>query len=417
MYLPLRLALELGREIRCARWPSSRPPGRRCTRSTGPGIRSGGGSTSVSCVIDEPDAPAIRHVYNVRLARAGSAIGHGCTEPDLIVVVDDGHAVPGPDGVAESIAAATGAPVLLAVLTPGRSMTRRDGALHCRSRWPARRSAATDPTRWPGCSPTCPRSNLEADIAERESAIQAGRGALRRIVADRVPAGPATTRRCSTRCWPETARRLAHAVGAVTELVLAERGPDIVLASLARAGTPIGILMRRWARQLHGLDLPHYAVSIVRARGIDRVALEYLAAHHDPASVVFVDGWTGKGAIAKELTAALSRGRGGRRAGVLRRSGGAGRPRPQRAHLRHPGRLPDRLGLPELDGVRPGVPDRAEPEVPAARATFTARSSIASSPASDVSGVLLDAVSAQFDGRRAPTCWPEPTRWRRRTGG
>jgi hypothetical protein len=88
--------------------------------------------------------------------------------------------------------------------------------------------------------------------------------------------------------------------------VLAERGQDVVLASLARAGTPIGILMRRWAWQLHGLDLPHYAVSIVRARGIDRIALDYLAAHHDPASVVFVDGWTGKGAIAKELTAALS---------------------------------------------------------------------------------------------------------------
>jgi len=77
------------------------------------------------------------------------------------------------------------------------------------------------------------------------------------------------------------------------------------LASLARAGTPVGILMRRWGQRFHGLDLPHYAVSIVRGRGIDRVALQYLADHHDPASVVFVDGWTGKGAIARELTAAL----------------------------------------------------------------------------------------------------------------
>ena len=57
---------------------------------------------------------------------------------------------------------------------------------------------------------------------------------------------------------------------------------------------------------MHGLDLPHYAVSIVRGRGIDRIAMRYLAAHHDPASVVFVDGWTGKGAIARELTAALT---------------------------------------------------------------------------------------------------------------
>ncbi len=51
--------------------------------------------------------------------------------------------------------------------------------------------------------------------------------------------------------------------------------------------------------------MPHHAVSIVRGRGIDALALRYLATHHDPADVVFVDGWTGKGAIARELTAAL----------------------------------------------------------------------------------------------------------------
>ena len=101
------------------------------------------------------------------------------------------------------------------------------------------------------------------------------------------------------------ADRIAHAVGVVTECVLAQRDGPATLVSLARAGTPIGVLMRRWARHRHGLDLPHYAVSIVRGRGIDTVALRYLAAHHDPASVVFVDGWTGKGAIARELAAAL----------------------------------------------------------------------------------------------------------------
>jgi hypothetical protein len=79
-----------------------------------------------------------------------------------------------------------------------------------------------------------------------------------------------------------------------------------VLVSLARAGTPVGILMRRWARFRHGLDLPHYAVSIVRGRGIDANALRWLAAHHDPSDVVFVDGWTGKGAITRELAEALA---------------------------------------------------------------------------------------------------------------
>jgi hypothetical protein len=91
----------------------------------------------------------------------------------------------------------------------------------------------------------------------------------------------------------------------VTETVLAERSPRPVLVSLARAGTPVGVLMRRWAQFRHGLDLPHYAVSIVRGRGIDATALRWLAAHHDPRDVVFVDGWTGKGAITRELAQAV----------------------------------------------------------------------------------------------------------------
>src|SRR5690606_38877718 len=100
--------------------------------------------------------------------------------------------------------------------------------------------------------------------------------------------------------------RLAHAVGVVTETVLAERSPRPVLVSLARAGTPVGILMRRWAQYRHGLDLPLSAVSIVRGRGIDANALHWLAAHHDPRDVVFVDRWTGKGAITRELARAAS---------------------------------------------------------------------------------------------------------------
>jgi len=44
----------------------------------------------------------------------------------------------------------------------------------------------------------------------------------------------------------------------------------------------------------------------VRGRGVDAVALRYLAAHHDPADVMFVDGWTGKGAIVRELAVAVA---------------------------------------------------------------------------------------------------------------
>lgn len=145
--------------------------------------------------------------------------------------------------------------------------------------------------------------SLEADTATREDRIQ--RGVAHYAESLPIEYQPDETYRALFETvLADTAERLAVAVGAVTELVLTERGSDIVLVSLARAGTPVGILMRRWA-SASGITLPHYAVSIVRDRGIDTVALDYLAQHHDPSSVVFVDGWTGKGAITLELSEAL----------------------------------------------------------------------------------------------------------------
>ena len=147
--------------------------------------------------------------------------------------------------------------------------------------------------------------DLEADVAERERRIQSGEAHY----AETLPIEyqpDAEYRELFEKVLQDSSIRLARAVGTVTDLVLAERGRDVTLVSLARAGTPVGVLMRRWARDVHGLTLPHYAVSIVRDRGIDAVALDYLAQHHDPANVVFVDGWTGKGAIARELSQALA---------------------------------------------------------------------------------------------------------------
>lgn len=148
-------------------------------------------------------------------------------------------------------------------------------------------------------------AELEAPIEEREEAIQAG-GAH---YAESLPVEyqpDADYQALFTTALEASAARLAYAVGLVTEQVLSLRGRSVVLVSLARAGTPIGVLMRRWAQTTHGLGLPHYAVSIVRGRGIDEVALAYLAAHHDPANVIFVDGWTGKGAITRELAASVA---------------------------------------------------------------------------------------------------------------
>jgi hypothetical protein len=144
---------------------------------------------------------------------------------------------------------------------------------------------------------------LEAPVAEREQAIQARRAHYAESLPIEYQPSP-DYQRLFHQALDESADRVAHAVGVVTNLVLAAK-PRPVLVSLARAGTPIGILMRRWAAYAYGLDLPHYTVSIVRGRGIDQVALRWLATHHDPKDVAFVDGWTGKGAIARELRVAL----------------------------------------------------------------------------------------------------------------
>jgi hypothetical protein len=78
-----------------------------------------------------------------------------------------------------------------------------------------------------------------------------------------------------------------------------------VIVSLARAGTPIGVLLTRMLRHL-GFNATHYSISIIRGRGVDLEALRHIAARHDPADAVFVDGWTGKGAITGELRRSLA---------------------------------------------------------------------------------------------------------------
>ena len=91
--------------------------------------------------------------------------------------------------------------------------------------------------------------------------------------------------------------KLAIAVGVVAEQIIQTKGTNLVLVSLARAGTPIGILIKRYIRYQYNLDVPHYCISIIRGRGIDENALHYILEHHPTETIQFIDGWTGKGAI------------------------------------------------------------------------------------------------------------------------
>ncbi|MGA5419121.1 phosphoribosyltransferase [Streptomyces lavendulocolor] len=243
---------------------------------------------------DEPaDGPGDRYAYNV----AGAGFDA------VVAVVDsaaDTPALHAPDGLLAQLTAHV--PHVLLAVVPSYVPAERATMLPEPLRGPAFSSYAPEEVGW--LLQDLSDVELEAPTEEREEAIQSG-GAH---YAESLPVEYQPSDRYQAlfhTALATSAARIARAVGTVTETVLAERSPRPVLVSLARAGTPVGVLMRRWALHRHGLDLPHYAVSIVRGRGIDANALRWLAAHHDPADVVFVDGWTGKGAITRELAAAL----------------------------------------------------------------------------------------------------------------
>jgi len=150
-----------------------------------------------------------------------------------------------------------------------------------------------------------PVTMAATDVAEKEAAIQSGRHHYSEMIA---PEGiPDQT--YLALYYAALARNGERLAGDVASLAAAlaqrRRGREIVLVSLARAGTPIGVLLARTLRAW-GQRAVHYSISIIRDRGIDPVALAHIAARHDPRDAVFVDGWTGKGAIARELRTALA---------------------------------------------------------------------------------------------------------------
>ncbi|MER5712067.1 phosphoribosyltransferase [Streptomyces sp. NPDC002122] len=296
MYAPLRLATALEETGHDVHYSTT-------TRSPVLAVDDPGYAIRTRLVFPAHDAPADgpgeRYAYNV----AGGGFDA------VVLVVDSAADTPelhAPDGLLAQLAAHV--PRVVLAVVPSYTPTVSEA--------PERSSMLPEPLRGPAFSSYAPEEvgwllqdlsgvELEAPTEEREEAIQSG-GAH---YAESLPVEYQPSARYQDlfhSALEGSAARIARAVGTVTETVLAERpGRAPVLVSLARAGTPVGVLMRRWAKARHGLDLPHYAVSIVRGRGIDANALRWLAAHHDPADVVFVDGWTGKGAITRELAEAV----------------------------------------------------------------------------------------------------------------
>ena len=102
------------------------------------------------------------------------------------------------------------------------------------------------------------------------------------------------------------AESTARATGFLAEKLYRKKGRDLVIVSLARAGIPVGILIKRYLNRKYGISCPHYAISIIRGRGIDRNAVAFILKRHDPQALQFIDGWIGKGAILTQLREALS---------------------------------------------------------------------------------------------------------------
>ncbi|WP_371652540.1 MULTISPECIES: phosphoribosyltransferase [unclassified Streptomyces] len=292
MYAPLRLALALERTGTDVRYSTT-------TRSPVLAVDDPGYAIRTRLVFpahDDPaDGPGERYAYNVA----------GAGYDTVVAVVDSAADTPelhAPDGLLARLAAHIPHVVLAVVPSYVPKGAPMPEPLPEPLRGPAFSSYAPDEVGW--LLKDLSGVELEAPTEEREEAIQSGGAHYAESLPVEYQPSPQYQELFRT-ALDSSAERIARAVGVVTETVLAERSPRPVLVSLARAGTPVGVLMRRWAGQRHGLDLPHYAVSIVRGRGIDPNALRWLAAHHDPADVVFVDGWTGKGAITRELAAAI----------------------------------------------------------------------------------------------------------------
>lgn len=134
---------------------------------------------------------------------------------------------------------------------------------------------------------------------EREKRIQAGIHYCEMLPLEYVPTE--AYMEAYREALSNYSRPTALAVGRLSDKIMAQKGRDVVLVSLARAGIPIGILVKHYIREKYHIEIPHYSISIIRGRGIDRNAMDYLLKRYQANRLLFLDGWIGKGAILNEL--------------------------------------------------------------------------------------------------------------------
>lgn len=134
---------------------------------------------------------------------------------------------------------------------------------------------------------------------EREKLIQSGKHYCEMLPIEYVPSEKYM--KVYEEALESYSETVAMAIGVLADKIMRDKGENVVLVSLARAGIPIGILLKRYINYKYGIDVGHYSISIIRGRGIDKNAMHYLLERYDAGRLLFVDGWIGKGAILNEL--------------------------------------------------------------------------------------------------------------------
>jgi hypothetical protein len=145
------------------------------------------------------------------------------------------------------------------------------------------------------------------DVADKEALIQSGRRHYSEMLSPEHAPSARYLALFDDACRANGAR-MARDCLRLAALIAEQHAGPVTLVSLARGGTPVGVVLKRLLEGMLERTATHYSVSIVRDRGIDANALRHILAQgHAPESIVFVDGWTGKGVIARELASSVAR--------------------------------------------------------------------------------------------------------------
>lgn len=139
-------------------------------------------------------------------------------------------------------------------------------------------------------------------VAEKERLIQSGRRHYSEMLS-REALPSARYLEVFHQALAASREPMARGLIDLAALIAATHPGDITLVSLARAGTPVGVILKHVLADLFARPAWHFSISIIRDRGIDERALDAMLHEHgrDPGGIVFIDGWTGKGVIAREL--------------------------------------------------------------------------------------------------------------------